>query len=62
MQSGIDLDTFMAIGLLHDPVCHAGNWEGIRPWPRALPAGRGPDGADDLTPVKEKAMKIGLCH
>ena len=50
VQSGIDFHIFIATGLLHDPVCHAGDWEGVRHWPRPLPAGRGPDGADDRTP------------
>ena len=42
MQSGIDLETLVTIRLLRDPVCHAGEWEGVRPWPRPLPASRGP--------------------
>lgn len=42
---------FMTTGLLHDPVCHAGDWKGVRSWPRPLPAG--PDGADDHTPDEE---------
>ena len=65
MQSGIDLETLMTNGLLSDPVCHAGDWEGVRPWLRPLPAGRGADGADDRAPDgetgKEKwfALKAG---
>ena len=60
MQSGIDLLTFMTTGLLRDPVCHAGDWEGVRPWSRLLPADRGPDGADDRTP-DEEAGKAKWC-
>ena len=29
VPSGIDFDMFIATGLLHDPVCHAGDWEGV---------------------------------
>ena len=47
VQPGIYFEIFPTTGLLHDPVCHAGDWEGVRLWPRPLPAGRGPDGADD---------------
>ena len=53
VQSGIDLLTFMAIELLRDPVCHAGDWESVGRWPRQKPAGQGPDGADDRTRVEE---------
>ena len=53
MQLGIDLLTFTAIGLLRDPVCHVSDWDDVRPWPRSLPAGRGPDRADDRTPDEE---------
>ena len=60
VQSGIDLLTFMTTGLLRDPVCHAGDWEGVRPWSRLLPADRGPDGADDRTP-DEEAGKAKWC-
>ena len=45
--------TFMTTALLRDPVCHPGDWEGVRPWPRPLPEGRGPDGADDRPPVED---------
>ena len=51
-QSGIDLWTFITSGLLCDPVCQAGDWGSVRSWPRSLLAGRGPDGADDRTPVE----------
>ena len=51
VQLGIDLLTLMTTGLLRDPFCHAGDWEGIQPCP--LPAGRGPDGSDDRTPDEE---------
>ena len=57
VQSGIDFEIFITTGLLRDPVCHAGDWEGVRPWPRPLPAGRGPDGADDRTPDDEAGKK-----
>ena len=61
VQSGIDLlvnirdiRIIYLYEVLRDPVCHAGDWEGVRPWPRAaLPAGRSPDGADDRTPDEE---------
>ena len=49
VQSGVEFETFIATGLLRDLVRHADDWEGVRPWPRPLPAGRDPDGADDLT-------------
>ena len=39
--------------IMCEPVCHAGDWEGVRPWPRPLPGGRGPDGVDDRTPDDE---------
>ena len=53
VQSGIYFETFSSTGLFRDPVCHAGDWEGVRPWPRPLPADRGLDGADDRTPDEE---------
>ena len=53
VQSGIDLATLMTTGLLRDPVRHAGDWEGVRPRPRPLPAGRGPNGVDHCTPDEE---------
>ena len=53
VQSGMDLLTFITIGLLRDPVCHVGDWEGVRPWPRPFPAGRAPDEADDRLIVDE---------
>ena len=57
VQSGIDFETFITTGLLRDPVCRAGDWEGVRPWPRPLPAGRGPDGADGRTPDDEEGKE-----
>ena len=33
---------------------------GTRPWPRSLPAGRGPDGADDRTPDEERGKEKKL--
>ena len=53
VQSGIDLEAFMKTRLLRYPVCHAGKWEGVRPWPCPLPAGRGTDEAGDRTPDEE---------
>ena len=53
VQSGIDFESFLTTALFHNPVRHAGDWEGVRPWPRPLPASRGPDGADDRTPDDE---------
>ena len=47
----------MITGLLRDPVRNAGDWEGVQPWPRPLPSGRGPDVADDRPPVEEQAKK-----
>ena len=43
--SEIGLLAFMATGYLRDAVCHAGDWDGVRPWPRPLSAGRDPDEA-----------------
>ena len=31
VRSGIYFETFITTRLLRDPVCHAGDWEGIRP-------------------------------
>ena len=53
VQLEIYFEAFITSGLLRDPVCHAGDREGVRPWPRPLPAGRGPDGADNRTPDDE---------
>ena len=49
----MDLLTFITSGLLHDPVFHEGDWEGVRPWLRPFLTGRGPDGVDDRTAVEE---------
>ena len=49
--------TFMITRSLHDPVCHPGHWEGVRPWLRPFAAGRGPDRMDDRPPVEEQAKK-----
>ena len=57
VQANIDLMTFMVTELLRDLICHAGDWERVRPWPRPLPAGRGPDGADGRTPDEEASKK-----
>ena len=57
MQSGIGLLIFTTTGLLHDPVCHAGGWEGVRPCPRPFPAARGPDRVDDRTPDEEESKE-----
>ena len=53
MQSEIDLLTLITTGILRDPVCHSGDWEGVRPWPCPLLAGRDPGGEDDRTPDEE---------
>lgn len=53
VQSGMELLTFRTAGLLRDPVRHVGDWEGVRPRPRPMPAGRGPDGADGRLTVDE---------
>ena len=45
--------TFITSGLSRDSVGHEGDWEGVRPWPRPLLAGRSPDGVDDRAPVEE---------
>ena len=58
VQSRTDLMAFMTTVILRDPVCHAGDWEDVRPWPRPLRAGRGPDGVDDRTPDDEPAKEI----
>ena len=50
VPSGIDFETFITTGLLHDPVYHARDWEGVRPRPRPFPAGRSPDMVHDRTP------------
>ena len=66
VQPGIDFETFInrgyisrhsRTGLLRDPVRHAGDWEGVRPWPRPLPVGRGLDGANDRAPDKESGKE-----
>ena len=36
----MNLLTHVKSGLLRDPVCHEDDWEGVRPWPRPLLAGR----------------------
>ena len=54
----MDLLTFITIGLLRDPVCNVGDWEGVRPWPRPFPAGRAPDEADDRLIVEETGSEI----
>ena len=43
VQSWIHFETFITTGVLRDPACHAGDWEGVQPWPRQLPVGRGLD-------------------
>ena len=50
--------TFMITRSLHDPVCHPGHWEGVRPWLRPFAAGRGPDRMDDRPPVEEQANMV----
>ena len=57
VQSGIDFETFITTGLLRDPVCHAGDREGVRSRPRPLPAGRGPDGLMTARPTTKEARK-----
>ena len=52
--------TIMTASLLHDLVCHPGDWEDARPWLRPLLAGRGPDRTDDRPPVEEQAKKKWL--
>ena len=44
-------------GLLRDPVCHEGDWEEVRPWPRTLLVGGGPDGAVTAHRSKKQAKK-----
>ena len=45
--------TFMTTLLLRRPVCHPGDLEGVRPWPRPVPVDRGPDGVVDRALVDD---------
>ena len=45
--------TSITSGLLRDPASRAGDWGSVLPWPRSSLASRGPDEADDRTPVEE---------
>ena len=56
-HSGIDLLTFITSGLLCDTVCHEGDWKGVRPWPRPVLGGRGPDGVNDRALFDEPGNK-----
>ena len=58
----MDLWTLNTSGLLRDPVCPAGDWGSVRPWPRPMLVGRGPDGADNRTPVEEADKENILRH
>ena len=49
----MDLLTFITSELLRDLVCQAGDWGSVRPRPRPIMVGRGPDGAVDRTPFEE---------